>query len=120
MQTFVWLADGALALNSLVAATPTRFDRLPAVSNLLGAGDGASLAQRLGEAHTRSRLRESHSACSALKTGRSFVVSCNLPAETLVRASDPQLFAADNSRSLSPRSMCCSCCSTHAHQIEFS
>ena len=48
LQTFVWLAAEAAALDSLVVATPTRFDRLPAVSSLLGSGSGASLAQRLG------------------------------------------------------------------------
>jgi len=46
-QTFIWLADGSATLDSLVAAIPTRFDRLPAVSSLLGSGSGASLAQRL-------------------------------------------------------------------------
>lgn len=61
----MWLGHGAPSLDSLVAATPTRFDSLPSVSSLLGQGDGASLAQRL-----------------ALKTGRSFLVSCNLPASS--------------------------------------
>jgi len=46
-QTFVWLGVGQLALGSLSAAVPMRAD-LPAVTDLLGGGEGAALAQRLG------------------------------------------------------------------------
>jgi hypothetical protein len=47
-QTLVWLGHDAPKFNSLVLATPTRFDTLPATSALLGSGEGSSLAQRLG------------------------------------------------------------------------
>ena len=47
-QTLVWLGHDAPKFNSLVLATPTRFDTLPATSALLGSGEGSGLAQRLG------------------------------------------------------------------------
>ena len=47
-QTLVWLGHDAPKFSSLVLATPTRFDTLPATSALLGSGEGSSLAQRLG------------------------------------------------------------------------
>lgn len=79
-QTFIWLADGSATLDSLVAAIPTRFDRLPAVSSLFGSGSGASLAQRLCAYAPEPNMRQQlTSGLAALKTGRSIVVSCNLP-----------------------------------------
>jgi len=64
-QTFVWLGHDVPRFNSLVVATPTRFDTLPATSALLGPGDGSSLAQRL-----------------AMKTGKLVLVSSNLPVDS--------------------------------------
>lgn len=46
-QTFVWLGVGQPALGSLSAAVPLRAG-VPAVTDLLGGGEGAALAQRLG------------------------------------------------------------------------
>jgi hypothetical protein len=65
-QTFVWLGHGAPSLSNLTAAAPTRFSSVPAVSNLLGSTDGASLAQRLGARALPMRRASAQSARTSL------------------------------------------------------
>lgn len=85
----MWLGHSAPQLGSLTVATPKRLGSVPAVSNLLGGTEGASLAQRLGAsslAFTMLRLlaclRLNAPAAPALKLGRPVVVSSNLPSDS--------------------------------------
>jgi hypothetical protein len=78
-QTFVWLGHGAPSLTNLTAAAPTRFSSVPAVSNLLGSTDAASLAQRLG-ARFADAKRLPHSAHKAPRCRAAFDARCALGA----------------------------------------
>ncbi len=77
-QTFVWLGHGAPSLSNLTAAVPTRFNSVPAVSNLLGSTDGASLAQRLGA--RASLTRRAATALTRLLVARNRLAALSLDA----------------------------------------
>eukprot|EP00850_Spirogloea_muscicola_P017116 SM000144S00664 [mRNA] locus=s144:71808:73053:- [translate_table: standard] len=88
-QLYIWIGVNAAAMGQLYAAVCTPFDKLPSLSVLMGSSSdspGAAIARRLGNSNAPSLsflgILPLQPFPSAMKTGHSIVLSCNVPSNS--------------------------------------